>query len=189
MIVFVRLAPLTALLVTLSALAAGCGGSTSPEEKWAGDVCTQVTDWQNQVTQSTDDVSNQLHSPGAGTLNAIRADINSIVDATSKLASNLKSLGAPDTPSGAQAKQQVDSFATQLNQAAQQARQTAASVPPGASITDIVSKVASLGPAVQTLANNASTTLKSVQSSAQSLKDGFAKADSCKPFRSLTGSS
>lgn len=177
-----RLALLTAVLVSLSAVAAGCGGP-SAEEQWASDVCGELADWQDQVTKASDDLSRQLQSPGAGTLEAVRADINSISAATTTLSSDLRSLGPPDTPSGQEAKQQFDSLATQLDTTVQQAREGAGSVLASGSVSDVRSKVASLGTTLQTLSDSVSSTVTSVEAKTQALRDGFQKADSCEPYR------
>jgi hypothetical protein len=172
------------LLVVLAALAASCGGSSqSAEEKWANDICGNVTTWKDSVTKATDDIQSQIRSPSSASVDAIKADIKTISDATTKLSSNLKSTGAPNTQAGTQAKQQVDSFATQLDSTVQKAKNSTSSIPPGAGITSIISTLSSLGPSLQSLATSAQTALKSVQSSASALKDGFQKADNCKPYR------
>jgi hypothetical protein len=179
-----RLAPLTALLAILVVVAGGCGGSSaSAEEQWASDLCSQITHWKDSVTQSKVDLREQIQSPDTGTLEAVKSDLTAIKDATNKLSSSLKSLGAPDTPSGTQAKQEVDSFATQLDKTVQHARQTAASVSAEASLTDKLSKLTPLGPTLQTLTDSASTMVQSVEATTQALKDGFQSADSCKPYR------
>jgi len=106
----IRLAATLVLSATLAILGAGCGGSdTSAEEEWAGDVCSAVSDWEDQVKQSADDVTEQLKSPGTGTLAAIEADVQEAVDATDKLGDDLRELEPPDTEAGDQAKQQSSS--------------------------------------------------------------------------------
>src|SRR5213595_3404950 len=91
----------------------GCGGGQSAAEKWAASVCSDVSTWQSQVKQATDDIGAKLQSPGQGTLPAIKQDVRKAVDATGQLTDGLKALGKPDTDSGAQAKQQVDALASQ----------------------------------------------------------------------------
>ncbi len=110
----IRLGATLVLSVTLAILSAGCGGGTSAEEEWAGDVCTAVGGWQDQVEQSSDDLREELQSPGAGTRAAIEAEVREIIDATDKLGTDLRELEPPDTEAGDQAKREVDTFAAQL---------------------------------------------------------------------------
>lgn len=172
------------LVVLLSVVAAGCGGSSqSAEEKWANDVCGQVTTWKDSVTTAVNDIQSQVQSPSSASIDSIKSDITTISDATKKLSSGLKSTGAPNTDAGTQAKQQVDAFTTQLDTTVQTAKDKTSSIESGASITSIVSTLASLGPSLQALGTSAQTALKSVQTSSSALKDGFQKADNCKPYR------
>src|SRR5438034_923082 len=185
---FVR--PLASALVAATALAlvaAGCGGGASDEEKWAGSVCSDVATWKQQLQQQVNDARSTLQSPGAGTVAAVKTDVQQAADSTKKLASDLKALGAPNTDAGAQAKQQLDSLATQLENTVNHAKQTVAGLPANATVSQTVSQLSTLGPALQSLVTNTKTTLASIQSSSSDLKKGFDKADSCKQFRSSKG--
>ena len=124
-----------------------------------------------------------MQSPGTGTLAAIDTDIRNAVNATSQLAHNLKALGPPDTESGAKAKQQVDSLASQLEGTVNQAKQTVESVPKGSGVTQTLQALAPLAPQLQSLSTKVSSTLASIQQTSSSLKDGFEQADSCDQFR------
>jgi hypothetical protein len=168
----------------LGFLAAGCGGGQSSEEKWASSVCTNIGNWKQQIQKEVSDARSALQSPGAGTLSAVKTDVNQAVDATKQLASSLKGLGAPNTSSGAQAKQQLDSLSTQLENTVNHAKETVANLPKGASVTESASQLASLGPALQSLSTNVKMTLNSLQASSSDIKKGFDQADSCKQFRS-----
>ena len=177
------IAPILAVTTTLAFAAAGCGSSPSAAEKWAGSVCTDLGNWKSQVKQATDDISAKLQSPQAGTLTAVKADVRKAVDSTQQLANELKALGKPDTDSGAQAKQQTDALASQLQGTVTKAKQTLQSVPSGAGVSETVKALAPLAPELKSLGASASSTLKSVQAAGSDLKDGFDKADSCKQFR------
>jgi hypothetical protein len=179
-----RLASTIVVAAAVAAVAAGCGSSASAEENWAGDVCSAVTDWKTSVQQATKDISTKLQSPETGMLTAIQTDVRTAVDATSKLASDLKSLTPPDTDAGKKAQQEVDALANQLQSTAQTAKQTTANVPKSATTSETVQALAPLAPALQSLAAKTSSTLTAVQNTGQALKDGFDKADSCKPYRS-----
>jgi chromosome segregation ATPase len=182
---FVRLVASALVAATILVLvAAGCGGGASDEEKWAGSVCSDIATWKQQLQQQVNDARSTLQSPGGGTVDAIKTDVQQAADATKKLASDLNALGAPNTDSGAQAKQQLDSLATQLENTVNHAKQTVASLPASATTSQTVSQLSTLGPALQSLVTNTKTTLASIQSSSSDLKKGFDKADSCKQFRS-----
>jgi len=168
---------------TLLVVAAGCGAGASPEEKWADSVCSSIGDWKSQVQQAKDDISTKLSSPGTGTLTAVNTDVRNAVDATNKLATDLKAIGPPDTEKGAQAKQQVDALATQLQSTASTAKQTVNSVPANSTLVETAQKLAPLAPALESLDTAASSALASVKESSAALKEGFDKADSCKQFR------
>jgi hypothetical protein len=178
-----RLSSLLALSAILAVAAAGCGGGASAEEKWADSVCTPLGTWKSQIQKSTDEIREKVRSPGAGTLAAVQGDVQEAVDATQKLGTDLKALEAPDTDSGAQSKQQLDSLADQLQTTAAQAKQTIQGVPDNATLSQTVQQLAPLVSAVQSLASNASSALDSIQASSSKLKDGFEKADSCDQFR------
>lgn len=172
------------VLATVFAFAAaGCGGGPSAEEKWAGSVCTDVSNWKQQIQNETSDVRSKVQSPSAGMVDAIKTDVQDAADATKQFASNLKALGAPNTDSGTQAKQQLDSLATQLETTVNQAKQTVADLPENATRSQTVTQLAALGPALQSMVSSTKATLTSIQSSASDLKKGFEQASSCKQFR------
>jgi hypothetical protein len=177
------IASAVAVSAALAFGAAGCGGGSSAEEKWAGDVCTNLANWKEQVQKEVSDAQSKLHSPTAGTVDALKTDVKQAVDATKQLATNLKALGPPNTSSGTQAKQQLDSLATQLQNTVTQAQQTIANLPKGAGLSQTVTQLASLGPALQSLVTNTKSTLNSVKSTSSDIKEGFDQADSCKQFR------
>jgi hypothetical protein len=172
------------LTATLAIAAAGCGGSEpSAAEDWAGDVCSAVGGWQDQIEQSAADIREQIQSPGAGTLAAIESEIEEGVDASKELADDLKSLEPPDAESGEQAQQELDSLADQIEETVDKTKETIDSLPENASLSEVVDTVAPLLPSLQALATNVSATLASVQERGSELKEGFDKAESCQKYR------
>jgi len=172
-----------ALAAALASVAAGCGSGASAEEKWADSVCTDLGNWKNQVKQTTDDIAAKLRSPQQGTLTAMKADVQKLVDSSQELAHNLSALAAPKTQSGTQAKQQLDSLASQFETTTNKAKQTLATVPENAGLTETATKLAPLAPDLQSLAAQAKTTVQSIEASSSDLKKGFEQADSCKQLR------
>ena len=179
-----RLGATLVLSATLAILSAGCGGSdTSAEEQWAGDVCTAVSGWQDQVEQSSNDAREALQSPGAGTVAAIQANVQEIIDATDTLGNDLKGLEPPDTEAGEQAKREVDTLAVQLQATASNMKETFDNLPDDPSITDIADALEPLVPSTQSLIESASSTFAAVKESGSELKEGFDDADSCERYR------
>ena len=171
------------LAAAFASVVAGCGGK-SAEEEWAGNVCTDVANWQSQVKTATSNISTALQSPGSGTVSTVSTQVQAALNATRELATNLKGDKPPSTDEGQQAKQQIDSLATQLQSTAAKAKQTAGSVPDGASASEAAQALSSLAGDFRSLSEQVSSTLSSVEASSSKLKEGFDKADSCKQFRS-----
>jgi sugar-specific transcriptional regulator TrmB len=175
--------PSIALVAILAFAAAGCGGQ-SAEEKYANSVCSDISDWKDQIEKSANDVKAKIQSPEVGMLAAIETEIQEAVDATNQLASNLKSLEPPDTQEGRSARQQLEALASKAQTTANKAKQTVSSIPQGASITQTAQQLASLAPEINSLAVNTSSTLASVKETGEKMKDGFEDADSCKKLKS-----
>ena len=171
------------LALTLAFAAAGCGGDSSEAEQWANSVCSTVSDWQGEIAQTAQEVQTELQSPNLGTVATIETQIQSAVTATQKLATDLKAIDAPDIDSGTQAKQQVDALASQLQSAVNIAKNTIDALPENAKLSELAQKLLPLGPAIQSLATSTSNTVKAIETSGDELKEGFDKADACKPYR------
>jgi septal ring factor EnvC (AmiA/AmiB activator) len=178
------IASLVALAATFVVGAAACGGESSAEEQWAGSVCTDVGTWQDELQQAEDEIRTALQSSGTEALGAIDTAIRQAADATRELSDELKALEAPDTASGAEAKQQLDALATQLESTATKAKQVLDSVSQGGDPVQGVEDLAALVPEVQSAAATASRTLEAIQASGSDLEEGFEDAGSCDRFRS-----
>ena len=119
----------------------GCGGSdTSAAEGWASDVCSSVSTWKTSVQQITTDAANAIAKPGATREESTNAVQNG-VDATQKLVDDLKALGAPDTPEGAQAKDDLDTFTTDTQETIDGVKSALADIPSGAGLAEIVTQL------------------------------------------------
>ena len=177
-------AALVAIAATLMVAGAACGGEASAEETWADSVCTDVGTWQAELEQAEEDIRTALQSPGTETLAAIDTAVRQAVEATRTLSDDLDALEAPETESGAQAKQQLDALATQLESTATKARQILDGVAQGADPIEAAQELAGLTPEVQSAIANASRALEAIQASGSDLRKGFEDADSCDQFRS-----
>jgi uncharacterized phage infection (PIP) family protein YhgE len=176
------IATFLAVAATLVVGGAACGGETSAEEEWADSVCTDVGSWQDQLQQAEDDIRTALESPGSETVSAIETAVRQAIDATRELSDNVEGLEAPDTDSGAQAQQQLDALAPQLESTATQAQQIlgGAAEDPLQALEDL----AALAPELQSAVTAASSTIEAIQQSGNDLQKGFEDAESCDRFES-----
>jgi hypothetical protein len=172
-----------AALVAVVLLAAGCGSKPTPEETWAGSVCSTITTWQDALKKSVDDAQSQIKSPSAGTVAAIQSDVTAAVDATHTMTATLKKIGPPATPAGTEAKKQVDAFTTQLDSTTATVQKTVSGLSSSSSLTDAIEHLAKLAPSLQALSTTTTNAVDAIQASSSALKDGFQKAKACKPFR------
>ena len=179
-----RFLSIVALSAALAVVAAGCGESASPEEKWFGSVCTELGDWEDGLKERADAVQKELESPKLGTLAAVDAEIKGAVADSDKLTSDLRAIQPPETADGAEAERKLNALVLQIESTATEAKQTVATIPKGASTTEAAQVLLPLVPSLQGLAVNVSSTLESIQAVAKEYKDGFNKADSCERFRS-----
>ena len=162
----------------------GCGGSSSsPAESWASDVCSSVSTWKTSVQQITTDAANAIAKPGSTREDATNA-VQKGVDATQKLVDDLKGLEAPDTPEGAQAKKDLDTFATDTQQTIDGVKSALAGIPSGAGLAEIVTQLSGQASTLQQAIASGQQLVTSLQNLGGDLKDGFEQADSCKDLRS-----
>jgi ABC-type transporter Mla subunit MlaD len=175
-------AAIAAFALAVGVALAGCGGSTSPQEKWASSVCTSISTWQQKVNKVTSDAADALAQPGA-----TRADVddavNAGIDSTQTLIDDLKQLGPPDTANGAQAQQQVDAFLAQAKEALAGVKRALTTIPPNAKLTTIVTQLSGQAASLQQTIARGTNLVASLVAMGGDLKDGFESADSCKNLR------
>ena len=106
---------LLALVLGLALVAAGCGGedddagaAPTPTAEWAEGFCAAIVDWHAELQTATGELQNYRSLSQEG-FDQAGTDIRS---ATEDLTSELRALGAPDTESGEEARQAVETFAT-----------------------------------------------------------------------------
>ena len=80
------------------------------------------------------------------------------------------------------AKQQLETFATQLQTTATKTGNALDSLSGSTSLTELGAKLAPLAPQLQVLAASAKSTVNSISATGTKLKEGFQDADSCKRF-------
>jgi hypothetical protein len=174
-VAFVKTRLFAAATLGAAVLAAGCGSSDEPTttsaEKWAGGVCGAVTTYVDAIKQAAGTFKSNPTSSG---LDQARTQAKS---ATESFKATLEGLGRPDTTSGKQAKQAVDSLASQLSQDAEKVRAATEAVNGTEGVMNAVSVVTG---ALATAKTQITTTVDELRSLEHGeLADAFAGADSC----------
>src|SRR6185295_17528994 len=101
-------ASLVAMLVASGCGGSGGGSSESATETWANGVCSSLNTWKTSVTQAGASITG-----GNMSQDQVTSAVNDVKDATSKLSSDLKGLGRPDTESGQQAQEALTKLSGQ----------------------------------------------------------------------------
>lgn len=121
------------LAVPLAVLTlSGCGGSSQSEsEKWADSVCSSIGDWKQEISSTTNDLTSKAQN---GTLNRddLSSGLNSALNDTKTLASDIRDSGPPNTEAGKEAQQKLNDVTSMVEQSIEKARgqaDSAASLP------------------------------------------------------------
>jgi hypothetical protein len=168
-----------AVVVGLALVAAGCGGddgesSATPTEEWAEGFCSALVDWLGELERATGELRD-FRSLSQEAFDQAGSDIRS---ATEDLTAELRGLGAPDTNSGEEARQAVDTFATSAEAGLDEIEQAVEDVFGGTSIPDAITSIT----AALTSINKAYTTMFSSLREIdpeKELQDALKDAESC----------
>jgi methyl-accepting chemotaxis protein len=158
--------------LTLALGAAACGGDEEdPAAQYADEVCTSLSDWKSELESTVQEVTNDLGSLSA---NEVSAAIDTALDSTRNLIDNLRDLGAPDTESGEQAKQEVDDLTDSLQQRADTLRDAADS-------GNVVSIISTVTTQVQSAVQDVTQTLTELRQlePGEDLRQAFENDDAC----------
>jgi hypothetical protein len=161
--------PAAAAAAAIALTLSGCGGSEGASEKWANDVCGTVVDWRDHVQDQVDQFRQDPN------LANVSATIQDVVQSTTNMVSDLKGIGAPDTPSGDAAKKQVDAFADSISSRATNVQSAVSSGGLGAA--DEVST--EISGAIE----DGQRALAGVENLTADLRQGIEDAKSCKDLR------
>ncbi len=148
------------LVLALAGVAAGCGGDdeteSDPTAAWADGFCSAVTDWTDEMrtitSQFTDNTSN-LSEDG---LQSAATDAQT---ATQTLVDELRDLGAPETDSGQEVKDALDTLSTTLEDETAEIEDTANGV---SSITELPSAISTILSSLSALGASVAETLQTI---------------------------
>jgi methyl-accepting chemotaxis protein len=170
------------MLVALAvALAAGCGGDDeNAAEAWADSVCSSIGDWRTDVDENIQELS---ENPGAISADSLRAAADESLESTQSLVDELRGLGAPDTESGEQAREELEQLLESLEERVERVREAAEAADEG--VAEIVAVIASVSNEVQGAADDARETLNELREidPGGDLEQAFQDTDSCESLQ------
>ena len=170
-----------ALLGAIVVLAAGCGSSnksaetttqTSATVDWAGGLCSALTTYTTSLTAAATKLGSNLSKSG------VQDAADSVKSATDTFVSDTKGLGKPDTSSGQQAKDTIDTLSTNLNNDMSTIQDAT-----GSGLLKGASTITATLATVQTQITTAFNQLKSLDAKGE-LSQAFSDAPSCSSLKS-----
>jgi hypothetical protein len=168
-----------AVVAVVAVLAAGCGGSddsssgTTATATWADGLCSAITTWKSSITSIGDTLKN-----GDLSKDALTSAVDDAKSATDTLASDLGSLGKPDTEAGQQAKESVDQLSTDLKDDMTKIQDAVDGV---SGVSGIVSAVSVISSTLVTAGNQVTSTISDLKNldAKGEIEDAFKQSSSC----------
>ena len=168
-----------ALVASLALVAAGCGGNDDSSDasttvEWADGFCSAITSWKDELQQ----IGEQFTDLSSLSQQGLDEAANDVRKANETLVDDLKSLGAPDTESGQEAKNAIDELATTVEADPSEIEDTVEGI---SGITGIPAAAATITSALSSMASASSSTIRTIEDAdvRGELKDAFEQADSC----------
>lgn len=167
------LVPFVALALALTA----CGGDDqSASEEYADDVCSTLSTWVTDVEETVTSLTDQG-------LAISREDIETAVEetkgATETLADDLQALGAPETEDGNEAKSELESLGTTLDQ---QLATVEEALDSGGGVTALAATVTTAISTAATAVDQAYQDLQGLDPGGE-LSEAFQDSDECDSLR------
>ncbi len=176
-----RMLPAIAVLAAIVVLAAGCGSSnksaetstqTSATVEWAGGLCSALTTYTTSLTAAATKLTGNLSKSG------VQDAADSVKSATETFVSDTKGLGKPETSSGQQAKDTIDTLSTNLNKDVSTIQDAA-----GSGLLKGASTITTTLTTVQSQITTAFNQLKGLDAKGE-LSQAFSDAPSCSSLKS-----
>jgi len=175
---------LAAVAVSLSVVAAGCGGSssdTTPTEQWAGDICSSVNTWKSSITSIVTSVQQ-----GGVTKDSLSKAVDDAKTATKKLTGDLRSAGRPNTQAGKEAQSEVNQLADELDDGVNKVEDVVGNASDAQSTLSAVSVI---GTTLSTMSQQFKATLTSLEGLGEGqkeIKQAFQTVPACKELTAGT---
>ncbi len=154
--------------------------SASATDTWASGVCSSITTWQAAIKSAAGSLKSDP------TKNGLQTAAGDAKSATETLASDLKGLGKPDTPSGQQAKDSLDQLSTSLQKDVTTIENAVKGV---SGVSGVLTAVPTVTATFATMGTEVKTTFTDLQGldAKGELKSAFASSSACNSLTSAGG--
>ena len=175
-----KLGALLALVAAVTLVVASCGGNeesgTTPA-KWAEGFCTTITTWTGELRTAVQPLRN-LSALSRDEIEQAGGEIRS---ASETFKADLDALGTPETESGEEARQAVDSFSATLDEELTKIDQAVEGM---SGTTGIPDAITSLTASLTSIQQAFTSMLKTIRSgdSGKELQTAFEDANACEAF-------
>jgi len=164
-------------VAAIAIVGAGCGGdksTASPTVEWAEGFCTAVTSW----TDELDRIGEDLQDPSSLSIDALKQAAGDVSAATDAFVEDVRALGAPETESGQEVQDSLESLADTIDAEKTEIEDAAEGV---SGLTDLPSAITSITTAFASMGTAFASTLQTIESgdAKGELEDAFQQADSC----------
>ena len=169
--------------MVLVALVAGCGGSdssssdTTATAEWADGFCSALTTWTTSLKTAAESLKSDPSKEG------LQSATDDVKGATDTFVSDVKGLGKPDTESGQQAKESLDTLAGQLQADVSQIEDAVGNA---SGVSGVIGAASTVTTTLQSMGTQFQTTLSELEQldAKGELQDALEQADSCKSLTS-----
>ena len=148
------------LVASFAILAAGCGGddassTATPADEWADSFCSAVTAWTDDLQR----IGDSIDDPSSLTIDALEESAADVSTATDEFVEDVRALGAPDTESGDQIRESVESLADTLEQERQDLEDAAQDV---SDLTDLPQAIVAIGTSLTAMGTAFQSTMEAL---------------------------
>lgn len=157
-------------------LAAGCGGDDASADAWAGDVCSSVQEWRENLTSLVVDAQVEGLS-----VESVRTAIDGGVEATQRLRDQLGDLGPPETEAGEEIERELDELADEVVGEVEAAQAEAEDLPEDQSVPELLEALTSIAAGLQSVVGDVEDTFADIQAlePGTELEDAFQSSEDC----------
>ena len=163
-------------VAALALVAAGCGSDepdVSPTTQWAGDLCTAVDTWRDDVSSVAASLTSNPTREG------LEDAADEAVESTETLIETLRGLGAPETESGDEASDAMSELSDELESDLDTIEEAIADISGVQGLLDAVSQVSAAVSSITTAVSSAFGDLGALANVGDELRDAFTEAEAC----------